>query len=134
MDTFKPQSGEATIITSEKDMASVLFTGCETIFPEVFATSRMIALMELAAAKSMQSVLPPDHLSVGVVVRVKHFAATPKNAEVKAIATFKEMEGKLYKFIIEAFDEGGKIGEGEHSRAIIEKDRLINGAKSRAKR
>jgi fluoroacetyl-CoA thioesterase len=131
MDSIKPGSGEATITTTERDMASNLFDGSELIFPEVFATSRMIALMELAAAKAMQPFLPNNHLSVGVTVSIKHFAATRKNAEVKAVATFKEIEGKLYHFTVEAFDEAGKIGEGEHSRAIVDKNRLIDGAKKR---
>ena len=42
-----------------------------------------------------------------------------------------EMEGKLYKFRIEAFDPAGKIGEGEHTRAIIDSERLLTGAKKR---
>jgi fluoroacetyl-CoA thioesterase len=41
------------------------------------------------------------------------------------------MEGKLYKFKVEAFDPGGKIGEGEHTRAIISEERLMQGAKAR---
>jgi predicted thioesterase len=41
------------------------------------------------------------------------------------------MEGKLFKFKIEAFVPAGKIGEGEHTRAVIDADRLLNGAKKR---
>jgi fluoroacetyl-CoA thioesterase len=41
------------------------------------------------------------------------------------------MEGKLYKFKVEAFDNAGKIGEGEHMRAIIDGGRLLSGAQKR---
>ncbi|MGA2903595.1 MAG: hypothetical protein ABSD98_07180, partial [Candidatus Korobacteraceae bacterium] len=61
----------------------------------------------------------------------KHLAATPNHTQVSAQATFLGMEGKLYKFKVEAFDPGGKIGEGEHTRAIISTERLMQGAKAR---
>jgi predicted thioesterase len=44
------------------------------------------------------------------------------------------MEGKLYKFKIDAFDPAGKIGEGEHTRAIITAERLLAGAEKRVAR
>ena len=124
-------TGEASFIASDRDMAKSLAVSSEDNFPEVFATSRMIALMELAAARLMKRILEPQQLSVGVGVCIKHLAATPNNTEVRAVATFVEMEGKLYKFKIEAFDPAGKIGEGEHTRAVIDSERLINGAKKR---
>ena len=124
-------TGEAAFVASDGDMAKALSISAEDDFPEVFATSRMIALMELAAARLMNRVLEPQQLSVGVGVCIKHLAATPNNTEVRAVATFIEMEGKLYKFKIEAFDPAGKIGEGEHTRAVIDSERLTNGAKKR---
>ena len=39
-------------------------------FPEVFSTSRMIALMELAAARAMRPLLGEGQLSVGVSIMV----------------------------------------------------------------
>ena len=123
--------GEASFIATDRDMAKALSVSSEDDFPEVFATSRMIALMELAGARLMKTILEPQQLSVGVGVCIKHLAATPNNTEVRAVATFLEMEGKLYKFKIEAFDPAGKIGEGEHTRAIIDSERLLSGAKKR---
>jgi fluoroacetyl-CoA thioesterase len=125
------ETAEAAFVASDGDMASALSVSPELSFPEVFATSRMIALMELAAARLMKRVLEPNQLSVGVGVYVKHLAATPKNTRVSAVATFLGMEGKLYKFKIDAFDSAGKIGEGEHTRAIITAERLLAGAEKR---
>ena len=102
-------------------------------FPEVFATSRMIALMELAAARLMKPLLKNDELSVGVNVTVNHLAATPNNEEIKAIAIYKGMEGKLYKFNVELYDKGGKAGSGTHTRAVVKTERLVQGALSRVK-
>ena len=124
-------AGEASFVVSDNDMASALATSEEDNFPEVFATSRMIALMELAGARVMKRILEPGQLSVGVGVYIKHLAATPNHTRVKAVATFMEMEGKLYKFKVEAFDPAGKIGEGEHTRAVVSADRLVGGAQKR---
>ena len=129
---LKPgDSAKASFVATDRDMASSLSVSEEDSFPDVFATSRMIALMELAGARLMKRILEPRQLSVGVGVCIRHLAATPNNIQVSAVATFLEMEGKLFKFRVEAFDPAGKIGEGEHSRAVIDGDRLINGAKKR---
>ena len=125
------ETAEFSMMASDADMASALGDGSGDKFPEVFATSRMVAIMELAAARIMKKLLTPDQLSVGVGVNIMHLAATPNHTEVSAKATFLGMEGKLYKFKSEAFDTGGLIGKGEHTRAIIEFDRLVASAEKR---
>ena len=99
--------------------------------PANAATSRMVALMELAAARCMKPVLRPGQLSVGVNVNVSHLAATPMGVTVRAEATFTGMQGKLYCFELNAWDKGGLIGQGSHTRAIIASERLLTGALAR---
>jgi len=125
------QSADVTAVVQRSDTAQVLSTSPEDTFPEVFATSRMIALMELAAARVMRPLLRAGQLSVGVTAIVKHTAATPVGGEVRAVATYLGEEGKLFRFKVEAFDEAGSIGEGEHLRAIIATERLLAGAAKR---
>ena len=48
--------------------------------PEVFGTPIMIYHMENTAAAAIQDYLPAGWLTVGVVVNVKHLAATPVGA------------------------------------------------------
>ncbi|WP_444922743.1 thioesterase family protein [Microbulbifer sp. DLAB2-AF] len=124
---------ELIYVVQSKDLAKNLSIDEQDDFPEVFATSRMVALMELAAARLMKSLLGDDELSVGVNVTVNHLAATPNGEEVKAIAIYKGMEGKLYKFEVELHDKGGKAGNGTHTRAIVKTERLVQGAINRAK-
>jgi fluoroacetyl-CoA thioesterase len=126
-------TADASYVAGDTDMASALAITPDDQFPEVFSTSRMIALMETAAARAMRPLLQAGQLSVGVVVNIKHLAATPNHTEVSATATFLGMEGKLYRFRVEAFDPAGKIGEGEHARAIVATQRLLEGARARAK-
>ena len=126
---------EVSTISREEDMASYLAKDQEgERFPEVYATSKMIALMEFAAAKMMKPLLKEDQLSVGVGVNIMHLAATPNHTEVVAKATFLGMEGKLYKFKVECFDTGGLAGKGEHTRAIIDFDRLVGSSKKRVQK
>ena len=123
--------GEAVLVVGPGDSAKGLALSPEDNFPDVFATSRMILLMELAAARLMSPGLDAGQLSVGVGVNVQHLAATPLGVEVRAAATFLGMEGKLFRFKVEAFDVGGPVGLGEHTRAIVKTDRLLAGAASR---
>ena len=113
------------------DLAKELSFDPQDDFPEVYATSRMIALMELAAARLMKPLLAEGELSVGVNVNVTHMAATPNNVEVKAIATYRGVSGKLHEFEVELYDQGGLAGSGIHTRAIVKTERLIQGAISR---
>ena len=48
-------SAEAAFVTGDGDMASAFSLSPEDSFPEVLATARMIALMELAASRLMKT-------------------------------------------------------------------------------
>lgn len=122
---------EAVLVVAESDTARAMSTAPGEEFPAVLATTRMIGLMEVAASRVMKPLLRAGQLSVGVGVDVRHLAATPVGAPARAVATFEGMEGKLYRFRVEAFDRGGLIGEGVHTRAIIDEARLVEGARSR---
>jgi predicted thioesterase len=100
-------------------------------FPAVFATSRMVALMEVAAARVLRPHLREGELSVGVTVDVVHTAATPPGATVTATARFVGKDGKLFLFEVSATDDAGEIGRGTHKRAVVAAERLVAGAARR---
>jgi len=125
------ETGEVTQVVAPEDTAKAMARSPEEDFPAVLATTRMIGLMELAASLPMRKLLRAGQLSVGVGVDVVHLAATPIGVPVRAVATFLGMEGKLHRFKVQAFDRGGLVGEGEHTRAIIGTERLIAGALAR---
>jgi fluoroacetyl-CoA thioesterase len=127
------QSIEFEYVIQDSDLAKNLALDASDDFPEVFATSRMIALMELAAARLMKSELKEGELSVGVGLDVKHLAATLNGEIVRAKATFTGMDGKFYRHTVELFDGGGLAGSGQHTRAIVRTDRLLDGARKRAR-
>lgn len=125
------QSAEASLTVQPSDTAEALCLAPEDAFPAVFATSRMVALMEVAAARLMTPLLREGQLSVGVAIDVTHGAATPIGCQVRAVATYQGPEGKLHRFKVEAFDEAGPIGSGVHLRAIVTTERLLSGARRR---
>jgi fluoroacetyl-CoA thioesterase len=126
-------SATVDLIVRESDCANVLNLSDDPRdnFPAVFATTRMIALMELAGARLLHSLLQPDEMSVGAHVDVSHTAATPIGATVTATATYRGRDGKLFVFDVVAHDPAGEIGRGVHKRAIVFRDRLLAGAVKR---
>jgi len=127
-------SASARLTVGASDLASSLSLEQGDDFPDVFATARMVALMELAAARVLRPHLAPGELSVGVSVDIAHTAATPPGATVTATAKLVGREGKLFLFEVSAADEGGEIGRGTHKRAVVSSERLVSRAKSRTGR
>ncbi|MEO8627647.1 MAG: hotdog domain-containing protein [Betaproteobacteria bacterium] len=121
----------AELTVGASDLASTLSAHPDDAFPSVFATSRMIALMEVASARLLKPYLGEGEMSVGVTVDISHTAATPPGARVSATARFTGREGKLFVFEVVAQDEAGEIGRGTHKRAAIATERLLSGARKR---
>ena len=118
-------------VVTDADLASALPIQTDDEFPPVFATARMIGLMEIAAARVLQPLLGPGELSVGVTVDVSHTAPTPLGAQVIATARYAGRDGKLFLFEVSVADPGGEVGRGWHKRAIVSSERLQAGAAKR---
>jgi fluoroacetyl-CoA thioesterase len=116
--------GTASAVVENADLADKVALGPSDVFPAVYATSRMIALMELAAARVLAPILGDGENSVGVTVDIEHTSPTPPGASVTAEARYLGRDGKLYLFEVVARDEAGIIGKGRHKRAIVIADRL----------
>ena len=127
-------TASARLTVAQSDLSSALNLEPADAFPPVFATSRMVALMELAAARVLRPNLRAGELSVGVSLDVVHTAATPLGATVTATAKFVGRDGKLFLFEVSAADNAGEIGRGTHKRAIVTTERLVAGAAQRGAR
>ena len=93
----------------------------------VFGTPCMLALMENAALTCLQTFLPEGQTSVGTHLDVKHTAPSPVGITVTAEAeiTGVSENGRMVDFALRAWDEKGSIGEGVHTRAIIDAERFM---------
>ena len=99
----------------------------------VFGTPYMIGLLENAAQNALSVFLEEGQGSVGTHLNVKHTAPTPVGMKVfvEAEITAVSENGKMIDFALRAWDEKGPIGEGAHTRAIINNERFL--AKCNAK-
>ncbi len=122
----------AQLTVAPSDLANMLNLEPGDAFPPVFATSRMVGLMEVAAARVLRPHLREGEASVGVSVDVVHSAATPPGVTVTATARFVGREGKLFLFEVAASDNAGEIGRGTHKRAVVSAERLVTGAVRRS--
>jgi len=100
--------------------------------PAVLARSRMIELMELAAARLMKPHLSDAETSVSIEMKVTHVASTTVGGTLRAVATYAGVAGRLYRFRINVFDESGLIGSAEHTRAVTTERRLLAKRRRRA--
>ena len=121
-DILKPGlCAEKNETVSGKNIASALGSGGL----DVYSTQAMIALMEGTALSAVDPLLPPGHASVGTEVNITHLSATPIGMKVSAKAELLSVDGKSLLFKVEAFDETGKIGEGEHRRFIVNVEKFM---------
>ena len=103
---------------------------------EVFGTPFMMGLMEYAAMQCVQPELPEGKGTVGVDNASSHLAPTPVGMKVSATAevTGVSANGKMITFKITASDEDGLIGEGTHTRAVIDNARFLQKCNDKLKK
>jgi len=95
---------------------------------QVVSTPAMISLMEQASLQAIAPYLGEDESSVGTKVCITHTAAARIPSKVTVRSRFSEFTGRRYVFEVEAYNEDGKkMGEGTHERAVIDLKRFGGG-------
>ena len=81
----------------------------------------MIGLMERTCVELLNPFMDENEQTVGFHVDVKHLAPTKIGQSVTITATLEEVkEERQFRFAVEAVnDQGIRIGEGIHRRALI---------------
>jgi predicted thioesterase len=93
---------------------------------EIFSTPALLTLMEDAAYHAVLPYLPEAYTTVGTEVNIKHVKAVPIGGTVRGKAILRQVEGNKLLFDVTAFDnENNIIGEGTHTRYIIEIKRFL---------
>ena len=91
----------------------------------VLATPAMCALMENAAMMAVATHLEEGQTTVGTALNIEHLRATKVGKIITATAVLTEINGRELKFNIAARDEVGMIGEGTHSRFIVNREKFM---------
>jgi fluoroacetyl-CoA thioesterase len=99
----------------------------------VLGTPAILALVESAAVAAVSDSLEPGQTTVGQSVELEHVAPTPVGAAVSASAGLIEIEGRRLRFTFEVTDPAGPVARGSHVRVLVDRERFIQGASSRAK-
>jgi len=108
-------TGTAELIVAAEHTAP--FVGSGRI--AVLATPVMINVIEAAALKAVEHLLPAGYQSLGIHLDVRHVAATPVGLRVTATAEVVAVEGRTITFRVEAHDEREPIGGGTHQRLVV---------------
>lgn len=109
---------EKQMTVEQKHSAMVYGSG----LVDVFSTPAMIAFMEQTCNELLLPYLEQNEVSVGIEVCIKHLKATHIGDTVTCKSEIVEIIKNKITFRVEAFDSKGKIGEGTHKRAIINKE------------
>lgn len=115
-------SGEMSITTTPEMGITHLGPGVPSMYP----TPSMVQLIESTCVQLMSRYVEEGEQSVGYHVDVKHLAPTQIGKRVTARVRLREINGRRYLFDVEVESEDGvKIGEGQHERAVINIDRFV---------
>ena len=112
---------EETFLVEDQHTAYHIGSGDE----RVLGTPWMISFMERVSNRLVAEHLPEGIISVGIHVDVKHLAATPVNAEIRIRATVTDLFSRRVTLRVEAWDSSEKIGEGNHTRALVVRDQFM---------
>ncbi len=113
---------ESTTVVSAANTAATLGSGDM----DVFATPAMVALMENAAMLAVRDHLPEGSATVGTQINTSHLKASPLGATITASAELTEVDGRRLTFAVKAWDEKGIIGEGSHTRFVVDRERFLS--------
>ncbi len=99
----------------------------------LFATPSLVAMMIEASARLLDQGLPEGFISIGKSVYADHGKPTVLGETVTVKVSVDKVDGNNVRLKMEAFDEIGLIGTGEHLRTVVNKRSLLERANDREK-
>jgi fluoroacetyl-CoA thioesterase len=114
---FEPGTADEMTITTTPEMG---ISHLGPSVPSMYSTPAMVQLIEGTCVRLITRYVEGDEQSVGYHVDVKHLAPTTIGKQVTARVTLRSVNGRRLVFDVEVLNEDGvKIGEGMHERALI---------------
>ena len=93
----------------------------------VLATPVMLALMENAAMLAVANELEEGQTTVGGHISSSHLKPSKVGAMVEATATLTKIDRRKLFFHVVAKQDGKVIGEGDHLRFVVDRQRFMQG-------
>ena len=121
---------EETFVVQEQHSASQVGSGSL----RVLATPIMIARIERNSHQLLVGHLPPGFSSVGAQIQIRHLAPSPIGSTVRVRSEIQAVDGLRVNFIVQAWDQEEEIGQGEHTRFVIEEERFLRRVSAKASR
>ena len=93
---------------------------------EVLGTPSLVAFMENAAKNYLNTFLSDELGSVGSNININHLAPTLVGKKITVQGKITEIiKEKIIIFSLEAFEADKKIGDGAHTRVIINNEKFL---------
>src|SRR5262249_17118453 len=108
-------SAERTLVVPVEQTVGHILAG----MPFVFATPMMILQMELTSGDALGSKSARGWSTVGTEADIKHLGASGVGATVRTLAKVIAVERRVIRFGVASFDGERKIGEGRHTRGLV---------------
>lgn len=116
-------------LTHTQSYVTTLEMRAKQLASDVFSTPAMIGLMEGTCVGLVAPYLDQNEQTVGIHVDVRHMAPTRIGQSVTVVAELLELKNDKLRFAISAVnDQGAKIGEGTHRRAMINTQQFAGGS------
>ena len=112
----------STVVVDNSNTAAALGSGDM----DVFATPAMVTLMENAAMNAVAPHLEQGQTTVGTQITTSHIKASALGATISATATLTAVDGRSLTFTIVASEGDKTIGEGTHTRFIVDRERFLS--------
>jgi len=117
-------------LTRTETYLTTLDMRARQLVADVFSTPSMISLMERTCTELTEPYLKENEQTVGTHVDVRHLAPTKIGQRVTMFAEIIDVRGNKIRYAVSASnDEGVKIGDGTHWRAVINTVYFANEAK-----
>lgn len=104
-------------ITQDKSAATIGSGGLD-----VYSTPSMIALMEKTSMMCVDALLEERETTVGGAVNIRHYKPTAIGKSVICKSKVVSIQGKKIDFEVEVFENEILIGNGKHTRFIVDKN------------
>jgi predicted thioesterase len=130
----KSRTAEASLRLNPPVSAEANCLSPEDSFPAVIETSRLIELMELAAARALHPELRHGQASVALRTDLRFVPENGSVPFIRAVATRTATCGRVHHFTVNVFGAAGLIASAGHARAVVAVHRLEGLARRRAGR